>query len=527
MRATGGWNRAKFLFLVGAMGAGAVGVGCSALLGFGDYAVDPALNEGGAGEGGSAEGGGGPFDDGGCIDPTGFGGKGCFRCTPTSNAELLSACTKSTFETFDNLARIAGYDPTKPRPALVDAGPAYESFDAGAATPTDPDASAPPLDPCPIAAASPPTKPNPIYVLGATGFPLDVVQRAMGTAATIFYYEKGSCDGVDALVTGNTNLPSGKKVTYYDETTGVPKECTLQEDHPADIGTSALFAETCPGKTLPPDVQDLLGPVNPVGLAVPATSDERVISGEAAYRVYGVVPSGVTPWDSEEFIFRRRPSSGNQTTMALTLGIANEAMRGRDSNGSSNMLKALQRSTSPKKTIGMSSSEIVDVNRASMKWLAYQHFGQPVGFYPDSSATTFDRRNVRDGHYFIWIPLHVFVRVAAGDIVGAPGQPGPTRSATAVKTLAQVMTSRIVPPNPSVDLLSALGKLGNIPQCAMRVTRTKEGAQLTPFEPSLSCECAYEAAVPNGNPPSECVRCTTAPDCKNPQRPSCSFGFCE
>src|SRR4051794_26213390 len=44
-----------------------------------------------------------------CIDPTGFGGKGCFRCAPTTNAELLSACTMSHFETFDNAARITGF----------------------------------------------------------------------------------------------------------------------------------------------------------------------------------------------------------------------------------------------------------------------------------------------------------------------------------------------------------------------------------------------------------------------------------
>jgi hypothetical protein len=280
---------------------------------------------------------------------------------------------------------------------------------------------------------------------------------------------------------------------------------------------------------LPPDVQDLLGPVNPVGFAAPATSNERVISGEAAYRVYGFVPSGVAPWDDEEYIFRRRPSSGNQTTIALTIGVPNEAMRGRDSNGSSNMLKALQRSTMPQKTIGISSSEILDINRAAMKWLAYQHFDQPVGFYPDSSATTFDRRNVRDGHYFIWIPLHVYVRVAQGEIVGAPGQPlgAGTRDAAAVKKLAQVMTSRIIPPNPAVDLFSALGHLGNVPQCAMRVTRTKEGAPLTPFKPSLSCACAYEAAVPNGSPPADCVRCKDNTECKDPNRATCSFGFCE
>ena len=115
----------------------------------------------------------------------------------------------------------------------------------------------------------------------------------------------------------------------------------------------------------------------------------------------------------------------------------------------------------------------------------------------------------------------------AGEIVGAPGQTGPSRDAAAVSKLATVMTSRRAPPVASVDLFTALGKLGNVPQCAMRVTRTKEGAPLTPFKPSLACDCAYEAAVPNGAPPAECVRCTDASSCKDPARPSCNFGFCE
>jgi len=525
MSGSSGRGRATFISAVVALAALLAAAGCGALLGFGDYAVDANV-EGGSPTAPEA-GGDGPVDDGGCVDPTGFGGRGCYRCAPTTSDQLLAACTKSSFEPFDNKARITGFNPSMPRPVLPEGGPAYESFDAGTPAVVDPgEAGAP--DPCPIVASAPGGRQNAVFVLGATGFPLDVIQRAIGTQASIFYLEKGSCDGSESIISGNVKLLKETKVAYYDETTGEAKSCTLQEDHPADLGLSGLFPETC-NTPLPIDVQDLLGPVNPVGFTAPATSKERAISGEAAYRVYGMTPSGVAPWESEEFIFRRRPSSGNQTTISLTLGLENSAMRGRDSNGSSNMLKAMQRSSSPQKTIGLSSSEILDVNRASMKWLAYQHFGQPVGFYPDSEATTFDRRNVRDGHYFVWIPLHVYARVPNGDIAGAPNQPvvGTTRNAAAVKTLAQLMTSRIPAPNPAVDLFSALGKIGNVPQCAMRVTRTKEGAPLTPFKPSLSCACAFEAAVPNGVAPAGCVRCTDNTQCTDPARASCSFGFCE
>src|SRR3954471_23815754 len=40
-------------------------------------------------------------DDAGCWDDAGFGGLGCYRCTPTTNDQLLNACTKHAFVPFD------------------------------------------------------------------------------------------------------------------------------------------------------------------------------------------------------------------------------------------------------------------------------------------------------------------------------------------------------------------------------------------------------------------------------------------
>jgi hypothetical protein len=513
-----GLGRWRLAGVIAAALAAAV-FGCNAILGFSDYAVaDDAGTQDVATQGDAPVVGDAGAD--GCIDPTGFGGRGCYKCTPETNEQFLSACTEARFEPFDNAARIAGFDPQNPKPALVDGGPSRDPFDAGAPVDAGPtDAGTPDL--CPLM-----TKPNPVLLLGATGFPLDVIQRAMGSAATIFYRETASCLGIDSVITGSTKLTGA--IDYYDED-GTRRRCNLAQDLPADIGLSGLFAETCTAPafpTVPPDVQDFLGPVNPVMYAVPATSNQRVISAEAAYRVYGLAPSGVSPWDDEEFIFRRTNTSANQNTVALTLGLSPDVFRGRDSKGSSNMLKALQTSANPEKTIGISSSEVVDINRPSMKALAYQHYGQPVGFFPDSIASSFDRRNVRDGHYYMWIPLHVFARTELGEIRGASGQPF-TRSADAVKKVTLVMTSRSSAPNPSVDLFGALGALGNVPQCAMHVTRLKEGAPLRRFTPAIACDCAFEAAVPNGSPPAGCQRCGGGSTQCPTEHPTCSFGFCE
>ena len=82
----------------------------------------------------------------------------------------------------------------------------------------------------------------------------------------------------------------------------------------------------------------------------------------------------VTPDLDEDVIFRRRASSGNQQTVALSLGLDPNELCGRDSNGSSNMLAAIRESPIPTATIGISSAEIVDPNRDVLKALAYRHY---------------------------------------------------------------------------------------------------------------------------------------------------------
>lgn len=464
----------------------------------------------------------------GCIDPTGFGGRGCFRCAPTTSSELLSACTTSHFEDFDNARRIANFEPSDPRPTVVQQGPTPPPFEAS--TETQPDPNAPAAPACVITPSM-----HPVMILGATGFPMETIAKAMGNQATVFYLEKSSCEGVAAMVL-NQRL-SGEVLTY--DPNGVASRCTLAEEHPADLTLSALFAPSCANQaglaepvSLPAQVEDLLGPINPVMFTVPATSKERAISAEAAYKVYGFGNlSGVAPWTDEQYVFRRRAGSGNQLTVALTLGLPVGELRGRDSNGSSNMLKALLASDAPGRTLGISSSEIVDTNRDVMKTLAYKHYEQPVAFYPDSDAASLDRRNVRDGHYFPWMPLHVLVRTSGGDPVAAAdsaldpdGSQRSLRDAT-VKLLSYVMVNRQQAPVRSVDLFGALKRTGTVPQCAMKVTRAKEGAALTSFTPPVSCDCAFEAATP-GNTRSDCTPCRDASECTS-QKPTCSFGYCE
>lgn len=504
---------AKFVLLAVVAGASILASACNALLDFDAFRIPNA-------------------DAGGCIDPAGFGNRGCFRCPPTTNEEHLNACTGSTFEPFDNSQRIVGFDPASPKPEAPDGG-------AWPADYVPPSSDGGTSDPPPGSCGALPS--NAVMVYGATGFPMNAIAQAMGPSATLYFLEASSCFGVKNVIDGSQKVTG--TVVRYDPTSGAATKCVLADEHPADVNLSALFAETCARQAglgenvqLPAGVEDFLGPVNPVMFAAPASSKELVISAEAAYRIYGFLsasagtPSGVAPWSEEDHVFRRSGTSGVQQTIARTLGLSPDALRGRNAGSSSNMRSALQTSDDPDKTLGISSSEIVDVNRSVMKSLAYQHVGQTVGFYPDSAPGAFDRRNVRDGHYFLWIPLHILAKTDAGDPVAAVNtilDPDGTLKATrdaAVRSLVLVMANRIEPPVKSVNLFTAIKAVGNVPQCAMRVQRTREGSPLTAYAPSTKCACAFEATSP-GSPPAECKTCTDANPCVDGK--TCTFGYCE
>jgi hypothetical protein len=538
-------------------------VACNALLDFGQFEVG-ALDGGGSqtdvvtsdsdvSEGGSSGVNDAGADDGGCIDPAGFGGRGCYRCKPTNQEQLLRACTKAKFESFDNATRIKDFDASDPRPAIVNGGPLPPNFDAGATTSSSSGGTADAGD-CPLDDAV--NYPNPVMVYGATGLPMDTIARAMVPEATIYYLPADSCQGVGAAVLQQPKMTG--KVTYYDQTGGA-HTCQLDEDpdQNADIAISGLFPESCsgvevsPGQTLPAGTQlpsdwkDFGGAVNPAMFAVPPSSAEKIISAEAAYRVYafgsGTAPlaKSVVPWIDENFIFRRTQTSGTQQTIARDLGLPFDALRGVNAGGSGNMKKAMiyVSTSAPDKvnnTLGISTSEIVDADRANIRSLAYQHYGMPVGFYPDSDANLFDRRNVRDGHYPLWLSLHVFARLNGnGDPIAATnvnlqtriGKTKPQRDA-AVRRLVDVLANRAAAPKTNVDLFGAYKLLGDVPTCAMTVTRTSEGSDLVPFTPPVSCGCAFEAANPGSAPP-ECVTCSASQPCTGSSRTTCSFGYCE
>lgn len=453
-------------------------------------------------------------------------GSTCFSGNPTTNSQIVNACTSGACTPFDNDARIVGFDGANP--ALPDATSESDADAApdGDSDSSDADADGAPSDAPPDTAPTGNPKcadlsPRPIYMHGSSALFLafKTFAQAIATEATLVYARDGSCNGLDAILTGDTR--SRGTAQYWKVDSDATFECDLPPDgQTVDVGLCDVFATTCrPDLTgLPDNIGDFIGAVQVFMFTVPNTSSQKAISADAAYRVYGLgAASAVSPWDDEQFIFKRYEGSGNQQTISTFIGVPVDRWRGQEVRSSADMKPKLIASTNPEKTIGITSGDVADDvdTRRTLRTLAYQHYGQSCAFTPDSDLGSYDKRNVRDGHYYMWAPVHFYARVVGGVIQDS-----------VVRDVVNSLSGAKPLPSKNTDLLATLKSSGLVPKCAMRVSRVKEGGELSPFMPHPSCSCAFEAASPSSGTNASCKPCGTDAECPG-ERPSCSFGFCE
>jgi hypothetical protein len=174
--------------------------------------------------------------------------------------------------------------------------------------------------------------------------------------------------------------------------------------------------------------------------------------------------------------------------------------------------------------LGILGDEVYDANRTKgISVLAFRAFGQNHAFYPDSTTTSFDKQNIRDGHYTLWSPT---VYIAPVDGTGVPSNP-------AVKYITDLVLGNPNPTQPAggpgtpIDGLGDIVKAGLTPNCAMQVQRPGDGQPLASYAPSSPCTCYFLSKVPNGAPlPASCTTCTTAATC-GAGNLGCFNGYCE
>lgn len=354
---------------------------------------------------------------------------------------------------------------------------------------------------------------NPVYVTGGGKVLVENLAKVLSPLQiNIVYFLQGSCKAVDAIL---ADTPITGIANYWDAA-GNKLECDLNlAGDIAHIGISDVFASTCQNlpNGLPSTVRDYFGPVEAYGFVVPKSSSQVVISREAAYFVYGFgAESGVLPWDNESLIFQRDIDSGTQQMIGLAIGVPPERWKGTSVASSTDLVAAINTSSDAEKTIGILTAEAAGANSLQLNMLAYQAKDQSCGYWPDSTRTSKDKRNVRDGHYDIWGPIHVLTRVDNNGI------PLDARAADLIDYMTGVNT-----PSPGFNLIDILADAGLIPLCAMRVSRNSELGPLVSYAPERLCACYYDSRTTGK---ADCATCADDSECGE-SAPRCNYGFCE
>jgi hypothetical protein len=262
-------------------------------------------------------------------------------------------------------------------------------------------------------------------------------------------------------------------------------------------------------------VSDYTGPVVPFVLSVPAASSQVAISAEAGHMAFGLggksgaIPGykDVLPWTDPTYYFIRNSSAGSTVLSSLIFEVPKTKFWGIDRLSTDNLRDSMLATTQAEQSIGILSIDYADKNRGNLRSLFLQAKGQTCGYLPDSNKNTFDKLNVRDGHYPLWGYVHFYTPIGPGGV--------PSDAAKAFVT--RISVSRL-----DQSLLDNIIAASLVPQCAMRVVRTAEVGNFTP-QNGLSCGCYFDFKTTGR---TSCTGCNSSSDCPN-GRDACNYGFCE
>lgn len=338
---------------------------------------------------------------------------------------------------------------------------------------------------------------------------------------TLVFRTSGSCTNITQIY---TRVPMKGVMSYIPSVaedaawvpTASPLTCTIPDGQAdpgvvPDIANSALFNSACPNGAAPETVQLTQGPVQAYVLAVPTASSQTAITFEEAYFVFGWGAAGmVQPWIDEAQLFIRTITKSTLLAWAANIGVPAEKWKGIRHDGSPMVVDSVK--AGPASAIGILGAEVYDGNRLTMKALAFRAKGQYAAYYPDSSASARDKKNVRDGHYTVWSPTIWMDTVTVAGTTKTPVNP-------TARYVINLIAGLSVAPAQNFSMIDVIAAVGLVPECAMGVNRDFEGGPLRLYTPPESCVCKYESLVST----SSCAACT-AGSCATGV---CRNGFCE
>jgi len=382
-----------------------------------------------------------------------------------------------------------------------------------------------------VACDDPTVLPNPVYMAGSSAIEAMLARFAVQLKAKqgvdLVYAPIASCNGV-TIVSDSTQVMSGT-AHYYTapaavdggatSSSPVTNSCTIPTGTKALMGVADVSYESCMGTAIPTTLGTWGAMVQSMLIVVPeANVTTTAISMEQAAAIWGCGAKGnQTPFIDETAIQQRNPNSGTQVMVAKAIGVPETAFKGVTNAGTSNLIASLLAVPNPQIAIGFAAADAYATKRSTLNAVAFRGRGQTKAYYADSDANAVDKMNVRDGHYVIQGPLHLFAPLTAG-------QP----SATAKKLIDWITGAVPIDPADATNTgyITTVAQAGNVPPCAMKVQLDKDGGNFSPYTPPVSCGCFFDKVVNNltTNPPG-CTPCTADAQCTGGKR--CQTGYCE
>jgi hypothetical protein len=424
--------------------------------------------------------------------------------------------------------------------------------------------------------------PNPVFISGSTAAQsaFQALANSLGNSISIIYQNPDSCFGVTDYLMGQASTEASVKNLFLDPVSGKGLACDLNATTPEvpDIAASDVFPETCVAYANSPAITTanqyhVLGPIQAMTIAVPQGSMATSISAEAAAFVFGCdaatggtgacsSPSAiVSPWTVPGAIFTRPFSSGTLNMVAAAINLKpalwGHAQAG-DTSGqqkpsTGGIFTALATETGAGINAGVSilSAEGVISNNAAatvdggtgqtVKPLFFQGIGQTCGYLPDSTATSFDKLNVREGRYDIFGPVHFIVnKDATSGLVTGPHAAAATTVLNYIIATGPTPTqflpqggdagAFVITTPQKQALIDAESKPtvgGVVPWCAMHVLRSAEIGAEASYQPPEPCGCHFEVITTGATVSPYCKACPVGTECQGTPYPVCRYGYCE
>ncbi len=348
------------------------------------------------------------------------------------------------------------------------------------------------------------------------------LMQTAGAKLRIVYRNRPTCELADNFYGARTLAAVANRPIRYipedaawDPTSAAAPTCDAPAAPPAvDLAIGATFLSSCP--TLPAKPQGIAvvdGPNQAYGFIVHKGSSQIAITAEEGYLAFGF-PGGTgqaPPWLDQNLRFVRGLTASTTLTMAAAIGLTAAQMKATTpSQTSLLLLNSVATAADAEAAIGILGTELYDQNRGQVKLLAFRTFQQRYAYFPDSTSTSFEKKNVRDGHYLPWSPTPYLFEAGAG---GVPAK-------ASVARVLDLLSGR--KQEADVDGLESVVASGLIPQCAMRVKRDFDGGQLSLFDPPEPCGCFFDKSVPGGA--TTCAACASDAACGAGK---CRHGYCE